>query len=139
MHLRGLSHNWLFIPLKNFSRFSNPINVETKRQIFFQPLIFEKEDEEDTETAAWMVDPTAAMQTIVEGKELNKDLHKILGELPGKYRSVLTLIDLYESDYNEAAIALKAPLGTMKSRLARARLKMRKEYLETTIDERSTP
>ena len=86
-----------------------------------------------------MVDPTAAIQTIVEEKELNMDLHKILGELPGKYRSVLTLIDLYESDYNEAAIALKVPLGTMKSRLARARLKMRKKYLETTNDERSTP
>jgi len=46
-----------------------------------------------------MVDPTAAIQTIVEEKELNMDLHKILGELPGKYRSVLTLIYLYESDY----------------------------------------
>ena len=40
------------------------------------------------------------------------------------YRRVLTLIDLYEMDYAEAADVLNVPLGTMKSRLVRARFHM---------------
>ena len=50
-----------------------------------------------------------------------------MDELPDVYRSVLTLVDLYELDYTEAAQALKIPLGTVKSRLARARLQMQEK------------
>ena len=35
-------------------------------------------------------------------------------------------IDVHELDYAEAAEALKVPIGTVKSRLARARLQMQK-------------
>ena len=51
----------------------------------------------------------------------------MMDELPEVYRSVLTLIDLYELDYSEAAQALKVPIGTIKSRLARARLQMQEK------------
>jgi len=37
---------------------------------------------------------------------------------------VLTLIDVYELDYAEADQILNVPMGTVKSRLARARLQM---------------
>jgi len=47
-----------------------------------------------------------------------------LAELPEIYREVLSLIDLYEFDYAEAAQLLNVPIGTVKSRLARARLQM---------------
>ena len=40
------------------------------------------------------------------------------------YRTVLTLVDLHELDYVEVADALQIPIGTVKSRLARACLKM---------------
>jgi RNA polymerase sigma-70 factor, ECF subfamily len=49
----------------------------------------------------------------------------MLDELPEEYRSVLTLIDVNELDYAEAAEVLGVPIGTVKSRLARARLKMK--------------
>jgi len=40
---------------------------------------------------------------------------------------VLTLIDLHEFDYTETAQALNIPLGTVKSRLVRARLQMKQK------------
>ena len=49
----------------------------------------------------------------------------MLDELPDVYGTVITLIDLYELDYTEAAQALRVPIGTVKSRLARARMQMK--------------
>ena len=60
---------------------------------------------------------------------------RILDE-PTKYRSVLTLIDIHEMDYTEAAQALRVPLGTIKSRLARARLQMQQRLKESMGPER---
>lgn len=45
---------------------------------------------------------------------------------------MITLIDLYELDYTEAAQILHIPLGTVKSRLARARLQMKEKLKGTT-------
>jgi RNA polymerase sigma-70 factor (ECF subfamily) len=62
----------------------------------------------------------------VEQNEFSKDIYKLMEELPDVYRTVLTLVDMYEMDYAEAAEILKIPIGTVKSRLARARLQMKK-------------
>jgi RNA polymerase sigma-70 factor (ECF subfamily) len=53
--------------------------------------------------------------------------------LPEIYRNPITLIDLHELDYSEAAEVLEIPLGTLKSRLARARFQM-KEKLQRTFE-----
>lgn len=92
-----------------------------------QPLFPEGEDGEDIESPAWLADPNASVQETVERDEEDKRLYQLLDELPEVYRSVLTLIDLYELDYLEAAEALKVPIGTIKSRLARARLRMKEK------------
>lgn len=91
-----------------------------------QPLFPEDENGEEIESPAWIVDPAASVQEQVEEKEFSKTIYEALDELPDVYRSVLTLIDVHELDYAEAAEALKVPIGTVKSRLARARLQMQK-------------
>jgi RNA polymerase sigma factor (sigma-70 family) len=80
-----------------------------------------------------LVDPAISVMSMVEQKELSNILHCYLNELPDIFRSVITLIDLYDFDYSEAADILKIPLGTIKSRLARARLQMNKK-LQISID-----
>ena len=45
--------------------------------------------------------------------------------LPPEYRLALILVDIDGMDYTEAAAAMGVPMGTVKSRLARARIKMR--------------
>ena len=58
-------------------------------------------------------------------------LHALLKSLPEPLQQVLTLVDLYEIDYQEAAQILGLPLGTLKSRVARARLKLREKIAES--------
>lgn len=90
-----------------------------------QPLFPHDENGEEVESPAWLADPGASVQTAVEQKEFCAELYRALDELPEFYRSVLTLVDVYEMDYLETAKALKIPIGTVKSRLARARLQMK--------------
>lgn len=101
-----------------------------------QPLFPEGEDGEEIESPAWLADPNAWVQETVERDEESKRLYQLLDELPEVYRSVLTLIDLYQLDYLEAAEALKVPVGTIKSRLARARLRMKQKVVGTVTDNR---
>lgn len=92
-----------------------------------QALSPEDENGQEVESAAWLADPSSDLQEIVEGHELSTQIYKALDELPESFRSVLTLIDVNEMDYTEAAQALNIPLGTVKSRLARARLQMQEK------------
>ncbi|MGD8402377.1 MAG: sigma-70 family RNA polymerase sigma factor [Anaerolineales bacterium] len=92
-----------------------------------QPLVPENDDGDEIESPAWLVDPSASVQNTVEQNEETRHIYRILNELPEAYRMVLTLIDLHEFDYTEAAQALNIPLGTVKSRLVRARLQMREK------------
>lgn len=95
-----------------------------------QPLFPEDEDGEEIESPAWLADPNASVQGSVEQNEEAKRIYQLLDELPEVYRSVITLIDLYELDYLEAAEALKVPIGTIKSRLARARMQMKQKVVD---------
>jgi RNA polymerase sigma-70 factor, ECF subfamily len=97
------------------------------------PLYFEDDDGNEVESPAWLVDPHISVVSLLEQKELTKTLVHGLNELPDIYRAVLTLVDLYELDYSEAADILSIPVGTIKSRLARARLQI-KEKLQIKLD-----
>jgi RNA polymerase sigma-70 factor, ECF subfamily len=89
-----------------------------------QPLFPEDENGKEIESPTWIADPQASVETTVEHKEDIERLYQILNELPDVYRRVITLIDINELDYAEAAQMLKIPIGTVKSRLARARLQI---------------
>ena len=97
--------------------------------------LFPMDAENDEMEPIWLVDPTVSVETIVERNEEEERIHQILDDLPTAYRIVITLVDLYELDYKEAARILKVPLGTVKSRLARARLQMKENLKE---DDRSS-
>jgi RNA polymerase sigma-70 factor, ECF subfamily len=90
-----------------------------------EPLFPVDENGEEVESPAWLADPSNSVQEVVEQKETAKHIYQMLNELPDVFRSVITLIDIYELDYTEAATILNVPLGTIKSRLARARMQMK--------------
>ena len=48
-------------------------------------------------------------------------VRQAVGSLPAAYREVVVLCDLQEMDYRDAAAALECPVGTVRSRLHRAR------------------
>jgi RNA polymerase sigma-70 factor (ECF subfamily) len=103
-----------------------------------QSLFPEDENGEEVESPSWIGDPSASVQEAVERSESARELYSKLEELPVVYRSVLTLVDLYEMDYEEAARALNVPLGTIKSRLARGRLQMQEKLKKTVRAAAST-
>lgn len=53
-----------------------------------------------------------------------------ISRLPIKYRTVLTLVDIYGASYAEVSEIMDAPMGTIMSRLSRARQELLK-YLST--------
>jgi RNA polymerase sigma-70 factor (ECF subfamily) len=59
------------------------------------------------------------------GLEL-RDLDRALGQLPAEQRAVILLIGLEGMSYSEASAALGVPTGTVRSRLSRARLALRR-------------
>jgi len=91
-----------------------------------QPLFPEDENGEEMESAHWLADPTISVQERVEQNELSDEISILLDELPETFRNVIILVDLYQFDYQEAADTLRVPIGTVKSRLARARFQMKK-------------
>ena len=105
-----------------------------KRQVTV-PLFPEDERGEEIESPSWVADPGPSTEAIVEQGELSGTIQRLLDELPEAYRSVISLIDLYELDYKEAAEILNVPVGTIKSRLARARLQMKEKILSSQVIE----
>lgn len=59
-------------------------------------------------------------------KVLREDLERALATLPEHYRIVVILSDLEEFSYTEIAETLEVPVGTVRSRLARARSALQK-------------
>jgi RNA polymerase sigma-70 factor (ECF subfamily) len=92
-----------------------------------QPLYPWDEYGEEAEAPYWLADPNASVEKAVERHEDAVFLYRKLHELHGVYRDILILIDIHGFDYLEAAQALNVPVGTVKSRLARARLQMRQK------------
>ena len=60
-------------------------------------------------------------------EERSRQLREALATLPVEFREILVLRDIEGWSYKELASALKLPLGTVMSRLNRARLRLREE------------
>lgn len=96
-----------------------------KRSLVF-PLMPENEDGEEIESPSWLAEHGSSIEEVIERKDLRYALKRLLEELPGEYRTVVTLIDVMEMNYAETARVLQVPIGTVKSRLARARLRLKR-------------
>ncbi len=89
------------------------------------PLEPDTEDGDEMETPRWLADPAMSPEQQAEAEELEHAIQHCLESLPLEFRAVVVLADIQGLDYNEVAQAVRAPLGTIKSRLARARLRLR--------------
>ena len=67
-------------------------------------------------------------EAAAEQRETQIRVQLVLRRLRPQHRLVLTLVDLEGLEYREAAEALHCPLGTLKSRVARAREAFAREY-----------
>jgi RNA polymerase sigma-70 factor (ECF subfamily) len=63
----------------------------------------------------------------IPGEGLGDEVATALSALPEEFRQVLVLVDLNERSYKDAAQALGCPIGTVMSRLHRARRAMKRQ------------
>jgi RNA polymerase sigma-70 factor (ECF subfamily) len=67
--------------------------------------------------------------------ELEQTIQQALNSLDPDQRAAVVLVDLYELCYQEAMKVLHIPLGTLKSRLARGRARLRQLLNHQDCDE----
>jgi RNA polymerase sigma-70 factor (ECF subfamily) len=89
------------------------------------PLEPENEYGEEIDSPRWMTDPSESPEEAAERADLSRALQDCLDELPPDFRAVVVLVDVQGLDYSETAETIGTPLGTIKSRLARARSRLR--------------
>lgn len=82
-------------------------------------------DEQEVESPHWMVDPADGPEESAEKSEIWAAIQRCLDHLSPDFRAALLCVDVQGMDYQEASAALDCAMGTIKSRLARARLNMR--------------
>ena len=89
------------------------------------PLEPETEDGEVMSSPRWLADPSMTPSQQAEADELEHAIQHCINNLPLEFKTVVVMADLQGLDYAEVASAVRVPLGTVKSRLARARLRLR--------------
>lgn len=90
------------------------------------PLEQFTQDGEEIESPEWMRDPSAGPEERAESSEVQRVLHHCIKALVPDYRLMVILVDMEGMSYEEAAQVARVPVGTVKSRLARARMQIRK-------------
>jgi len=79
----------------------------------------------EIESPHWLADPGESPEDFTLRSELSLAIQRCLDTLSDDFRTVVVLVDIQGMDYSEAAEIMGTPLGTIKSRLARARRGMR--------------
>lgn len=99
--------------------------LRRKQRRHENPLFRVDADEDEIDSASWLVDPIPGPEERLETAEWDRTLQDCLLSLKPVFRVMLVLIDIEGMSYEEAAVATGVPIGTVKSRLARARLALR--------------
>ena len=99
-------------------------NAQVNRTRRRRPDLLHDPDEV-TRRAATTEDARAQPEEAVMAGVLDEHLGAALDALPVKFRQVVDLIDVSELSYHEAAEVLGVPVGTVMSRLSRARKRLR--------------
>lgn len=81
------------------------------------------------------IEPEAA----VVDSQFDAAVVEALDELPQKFRDVVDMVDINDLSYQEAADALGVPIGTVMSRLHRARARLRKRLAKSGIAPKKPP
>jgi RNA polymerase sigma-70 factor, ECF subfamily len=84
------------------------------------------------ELAAVEADPGATPESSLQAADERTLLAELLAKLPAEFREVVVLRELEELSYREIAEVTALPVGTVMSRLARARARLRAEWRRRT-------
>ena len=118
-HLQGEhARPWLLAIVRNCC-----YSVLGKRQKYGEPLEFD--EERDSESADLAADDRNNPETMLSRKMDGARLNDAIARLPSVYREVIVLREIEELAYEEVAQIANIPVGTVMSRLSRARAQLR--------------
>ena len=83
--------------------------------------------------------PSASAEDLHQRQAVVSRVRAAVAQLGDEQRKVVTLVDLMEFSYAEVAATLDIPLGTVMSRLCRARRKLKETLTEASRSEQSVP
>ncbi len=119
---------WLYRIAMNVA--INELRQRRRRQQTTGPSLDEPMLTEDGYVARQLADSTDEPYQRVVQRELQQAVHEVLELLTPRQRAALVLIDLEGFSYEEAAQVLSCRLGTLKSRLVRARRAFAEKFRE---------
>jgi len=115
--------SWLFTILRNIW-----LNQLRKRRTAVEFVAFDSDEQNIARVADTAKDPGASYLSSLESKQVRAAIQ----QLPVESQEVILLREFEELSYQEIATLLECPVGTVMSRLARARSKLR-ELLAATL------
>ena len=90
-----------------------------------QPLIIvDAESGEEMDDSIWLEDNRNLPEDNIVKKEIEQAIQHCIDQLPKNFRAVLILVDVQGFGYQEASQIANTPVGTIRSRLARARMRL---------------
>lgn len=105
-------------------RLTNNICIDMIRKKAPAQQSLSLEDDEGQQSELEIADERFSPEATLEKKELRRSMNEGLQSLPDSYRQVLVLRELSGQSYDEIADTLNLDIGTVKSRIFRARKKL---------------
>jgi RNA polymerase sigma factor (sigma-70 family) len=87
-------------------------------------------EEDDAQDGAAMIATTPDPESAAIHGDAKRALDRLIATLPAEYREVLILREIEDLGYREIAAVINVPIGTVMSRLARARAALRSRWLQ---------
>jgi len=77
-------------------------------------------------------------ETFISSRMLGSELQDAIKDMPEEFRTAIILVDIEELTYEEAAHAMDCPIGTVRSRLNRARRILQLALASSRLDGRKS-
>ncbi len=112
---------WLLTIMHNQFKTRYVRTRNARYTVDFETAAYEYEQKRMTDGEARANDPAE----LVLSHLMDSEIADAVQALPEEYRTALILVDIEELSYDEAARVLECPIGTVRSRLSRARHRLR--------------
>lgn len=110
---------WLFTIAGNLAK------SELRRRKRWRMVSAERDEE--TDTGMELPDESARPDKVAESSIADVQIQNAINSLPNNYRQVILLRDVEGMSYQEISEIVDCPVGTVKSRVNRARLKLQQK------------
>lgn len=112
-----IARNLCLLELRKRKRRGEHLSLEVEGEERVHWLLRESEDD---------------LERQIERQDVSQSVRKLINQLPRPHRTALTLFYLNQASYEEIAEIMEIPMGTVKTYLHRARLRLRDLLLTQT-------